>query len=86
MSDENDRDDQLLLTPLGLRRGTFEFETSTHKSPVLVFDEFEERPFTEDRRWRDSDLKIHGHPQSATDFVRLNAIVTVVCRSGQAKQ
>jgi hypothetical protein len=52
-------------------------------SPALIFDEFEERPFTENRRWRDSDLKIHTHPQSATDFVGLNAIVMPVCRSGQ---
>jgi hypothetical protein len=52
-------------------------------SPALIFDEFEEEPFTENRRWRDSDLKIHTHPQTATDFVGVKAIVRLVCRSGQ---
>lgn len=80
------RDDQPYhLRKYGLRRGIFEVETSRHMSPALIFDEFEERPFTENRRWRDSDLKIHTHPQTATDFVGLNAIVTPVCRSGQLR-
>lgn len=52
-------------------------------SPALIFDELEEEPFTENRRWRDSELKIHTHLQTATDFVGVSAIVTVVCRSGQ---
>jgi hypothetical protein len=52
-------------------------------SSALIFDEFEERPFTENRRWRDSDLKIHAHPQSATDFLSVNAIESFVCPSGQ---
>ncbi|MDT3684926.1 MAG: hypothetical protein RO009_07785 [Pseudorhodoplanes sp.] len=52
-------------------------------SPALIFDELEERPFTENRRWRDSDLKIHTRLQTATDFVGVSSIVTPVCRSGQ---
>lgn len=52
-------------------------------SSALIFDEFEEEPFTENRRWRDSELKIHTHLQTAMDFVGVNAIVTSVCRSGQ---
>lgn len=78
-------DDQLSLRKRGLRRKIFEIETSRHMPPALIFDEFEERPFTEGRRWRDSDLKIHAHPQSATAFVRVNAIETSVCPSGQRR-
>jgi hypothetical protein len=73
------------LRNFGLRRGIFEIETSRHISPVLILDEFEERPFTEDRRWRDSNLKIHTHPQTATIFVRVNARETFVCRFGQSR-
>jgi hypothetical protein len=73
----------LSSTQPGLRRGIFEIETSRHMSPALIFDELEEGPFTENRRWRDSNLKIHTHLQTATDFVGVNAIVRPVCRSGQ---
>lgn len=83
---KNRHRDHQLSTQFGLRRGIFEIEISRHMSPALIFDEFEERPFTENRRWRDSDLKIHGDPQTATDFVRVNAKETFVCRFGQPQQ
>jgi hypothetical protein len=34
--------------------------------PALIFDEFVERPFTENSRWRGSNLKIHALHQAAT--------------------
>src|SRR5215472_12055100 len=40
--------------------------TTRHDSPVLIFDELEYEPFTENRRWPSGDLKIARRRPPAT--------------------
>src|SRR5262245_4728266 len=43
--------------------------TTRHDSPVLIFDELEYEPFTENRRWPSGDLKIARRRPPATPAI-----------------
>src|SRR5215831_16518742 len=60
--------------------------TTRHDSPVLIFDELEYEPFTENRRWPSGDLKIaRRRPPATAAIANARATRTQLCFKRSAR-